>query len=644
MAEIYTTTGVFRYIGNADNTSSTNSNLDAWYGPYNSITDALVQTQTIVNTMTGVTRVVRYIGLTVGIIDSQGHVSEYWFKNGIEDNDLIPKIPDIDAILGNIKVAKFDKNGGFGHMNSILSDEEGYVKLPVCTFTNPNGLFQGWSTTSGGDSLHNEGDEVPLTQATKFFAIWSGMISYTVSWTDGVSPDLAYAITAMADNNPIGNGDSVVAGSTVVLTCTTQHYVSAWNGLPTGAVVSGNTVTVNNLAQNLNVSCVVAAFVGIRFHPSPTYGHYTVSYDWGSPVTVSGPWSASVPEGSSVEVTYVPESGYNASAWDVTSGGNAHPYTQSQNKIMFTMPSDVVNIGVTESTDSFVMVNFYKDTERVDIIESVTVQGESATLQDMVDESDYVKNYPPTGYTWSPKKFSYCGSTDEIPTSTPLSAGTYDIWTNGLTRNQHTVSASASPMEGGTVSGTGTYYYGDTATLTATANTGYVFSHWDNNTSDANQSKTITVTQNESYVAHFAAAQPDQVNTIELSGMKKYASNVQDRIDNGTITSTPYTRTIGQENMVAIVRNNDTNDTKGYSVLLPQGYKVNESSVHFYDQQGNEFDKIQYQVTCTHGLPSSSLDGSIVTQFTYNGGTYQGYFMSLDANAPTTVKFTIELE
>ena len=639
MANINSLTGIIRYIGAPDGSSDSNQNLDAWYGPYENISDACQSTLASTNPITGAVTTFRYKGMTVGIYNATGGVDEYWFKNGIEDNDLIPKIPDIDAILGNIKVAKFDKNGGSGHMNSLLSDEEGYVKLPVCTFTNPNGLFQGWSTTSGGGSLHNEGDEVPLTQATKFFAIWSGMISYTVSWTDGVSPDLTYTITAIADNNPIGNGDSVAAGSTVVLTCTTPYYVSAWNGIPTGAAVSGNTVTVNNLAQNLNISCVVAEFVGIRFSPSPNYGHYTVSYDGGSPVTVSGPWTASVPEGTSVEVTYVPESGYNASAWDVTSGGNAHPYTQSQNKIMFTMPSEVMNISVTESTDSFVEVNFYKDTGAVDIIESVTVQGESATLQDMVDESDYVKNYPPTGYTWSPKKFSYCGSTDEIPTSTPLSAGTYDIWTNGLTRNQYTVSASVSPTEGGTVSGGGTYYYGDTAALTATANTGYVFSHWDNNTSDTNQSKTITVTQDELHVAHFAAVQPDQIAVIGLSGAKRYQSTLQTSITNETITSTQITTTVGVD-YETVIPGSEDNDKSGYSLLVPNGYYV--SSIRLFDAQGDEYNYSATQSSLQHGLPTSSSDSTVITTISYNNVQYELYSLYISMTAtPSKVKFTV---
>jgi hypothetical protein len=56
---------------------------DSRYGTYTSLADAL----------SSVSTGNRYQGLTVGIVES-GSVSEYWFKNGTTDNDLIAKIPD----------------------------------------------------------------------------------------------------------------------------------------------------------------------------------------------------------------------------------------------------------------------------------------------------------------------------------------------------------------------------------------------------------------------------------------------------------------------------------------------------------------------------------------------------------------------
>ena len=63
----------------------------------------------------------------------------------------------------------------------------------------------------------------------------------------------------------------------------------------------------------------------------------------------------------------------------------------------------------------------------------------------------------------------------------------------------------ANPVEGGTVTGEGTYYHGATATLMATANTSYTFINWTNNGTvvSTNPTYSFTVTEDASYVANF---------------------------------------------------------------------------------------------------------------------------------------------
>lgn len=73
--------------------------------------------------------------------------------------------------------------------------------------------------------------------------------------------------------------------------------------------------------------------------------------------------------------------------------------------------------------------------------------------------------------------------------------------------NSYTITATANPSDGGTVSGAGNYNYGASCTLTATAATGYTFTNWTENgsvvSSDANY--TFTVEDNRSLVANFTA-------------------------------------------------------------------------------------------------------------------------------------------
>jgi len=69
----------------------------------------------------------------------------------------------------------------------------------------------------------------------------------------------------------------------------------------------------------------------------------------------------------------------------------------------------------------------------------------------------------------------------------------------------YTVSVSANPSNGGTVSGGGTYQQGQSCTVHATAATGYTFQRWTENGSQVstNANYTFTVTSNRSLVAQF---------------------------------------------------------------------------------------------------------------------------------------------
>ena len=66
---------------------------------------------------------------------------------------------------------------------------------------------------------------------------------------------------------------------------------------------------------------------------------------------------------------------------------------------------------------------------------------------------------------------------------------------------KYTVAVSASPTEGGTVSGGGQYTSGQQATLSAVANSGYKFSQWNDGNTSATRS--VTVVNNASFIATF---------------------------------------------------------------------------------------------------------------------------------------------
>ena len=100
----------------------------------------------------------------------------------------------------------------------------------------------------------------------------------------------------------------------------------------------------------------------------------------------------------------------------------------------------------------------------------------------------------------------------------------------------YTVNATANPTAGGTVTGGGTYDYGQSCTLSASANTGYDFINWTENgnivSSDANYS--FTVTGNRTLVAHFAvqtfevkvSIDPIEAATVTGEGTYSYGTEV----------------------------------------------------------------------------------------------------------------------
>ena len=80
-------------------------------------------------------------------------------------------------------------------------------------------------------------------------------------------------------------------------------------------------------------------------------------------------------------------------------------------------------------------------------------------------------------------------------------------YTDPTPKPTYTITAKASPEEGGTVSGGGTYEEGATVTLRAVANSGYKFSWWNDMNTDSE--RTITVTKDATYTAYFSEKEPE---------------------------------------------------------------------------------------------------------------------------------------
>lgn len=231
------------------------ANLDSYYGPYDSVDaafNALAST-----TVNGVTYTKRYVGLTVGIWNSaKTEITEYWFKGGTAKSNLVVKTDGSGGGLpGGVKIVTFDKNGGSGVQNSIMTDSDGYVCLPECTLTNGTATFTNWNYEGAN---HKPGDNIKLNISTVVKALWkeSGVTNYKVSWQN---PNYG-TITGKTDSGArVNNGDELKSGTKIILQANANsgYQFSKWNGLPLGAESFGNTCS---FTLNANVSRISAVF------------------------------------------------------------------------------------------------------------------------------------------------------------------------------------------------------------------------------------------------------------------------------------------------------------------------------------------------------------------------------------------------
>ena len=190
--------------------------------------------------------------------------------------------------------------------------------------------------------------------------------------------------------------------------------------------------------------------------------------------------------------------------------------------------------------------------------------------------------------------------------------------------NSYTITATANPSDGGTVSGAGNYNYGASCTLTATAATGYSFTNWTENgnvvSSDANY--TFTVEDNRSLVANFTAitytitvsANPSNSGTTSGGGTYNHGQSCtviatsadgytfMNWTENGTVVSTDANYTFVVTSNRSLVAN--------FEEQLPDTYNINVS-------------------------PNPNIGGTVT-----GGGTYEGgQQCTVTANANTGYTF-----
>ena len=229
---------------------------------------------------------------------------------------------------------------------------------------------------------------------------------------------------------------------------------------------------------------------------------------------------------------------------------------------------------------------------------------------------------------------------------------TIDIVSGGVT--EYTVSVSAEPEEGGTVSGGGTFTSGQSCTVSATPNANYSFTNWteNGNVVSTNASYTFEVTDNRNLVANFTyvpqnytinvSAQPTIGGTVTGGGSYQEGQSC-------TVTATPatgYTFTNWTEGSTVV----STNASYTFEVTANRNlvahftantYTVNVSAQPTIGGNVTGGGTFNYGQSCTvNATPAANYN---FTNWTENGSvvsTNASYTFTVSANRNLVANFT----
>jgi hypothetical protein len=352
----------------------------------------------------------------------------------------------------------------------------------------------------------------------------SGQFNFSVTASDGVNPDVA-------KNYTLGIAAAGAALAPASLLDTTASPVGSGTTTGDGSFAPGSEVTVNatanagyrfvNWTDNGQVVSNAASYTFAIDVNHSLVANFTLDVPQRTITTSAAPLAGGstsgggiVDDGSSVTVVATPNAGYTFTEW--TDGGT--PVSASAS-YTFTAAADRALVA------NFSAVPTYTVTSSAAPAAGGTTSGDgsyssgaSATVTATANAGYVFTNWTVNG-TQASTAPSY---TFTVTVNKTLVANFV------LAGQVKTIATSASPSAGGTTDGGGNYATGTSATVLATANPGYAFSKWQENstTVSTSPSYTFTVTTNRTLVAKFnqvfsitASASPTVGGTTEMDSL-----------------------------------------------------------------------------------------------------------------------------
>lgn len=364
----------------------------------------------------------------------------------------------------------FNANGGGTVSPATITKAYNTALGTLPTVSRTGYTFVGWFDTSAASGGTQATTTTKVTETKTWYARWS-INSYTFTF----------------DKN---------GGNTPSSTTITKEYNTAVGTLPTCTRNADNTYTyafagwfdtsASSGGTQLTTATKVTSNKTWYARWTPTYKNYTVTWDGngGTPSKSSSSFHYNDALGTLPTAT---RTGYTFKGWSTSKTGTVNVSTTTK------VTANVTYYAVW-TINSYTWT-FDANGGTGDTTKTLNYNATLSTLPTASRASTAANNYTFAG--WFDTDASTGGT--QLTTSTKCTGNKtwYARWTASTRQYKLTVTAGT----GGTVSGGGTYNYNASATLKATANSGYHFVKWsDGNTS---ATRTVTVTEDATYTATF---------------------------------------------------------------------------------------------------------------------------------------------
>ena len=541
--------------------------------------------------------------VTITATANSGYTFTGWSGNATgTNNSLTITINGNTSVTANFQIITYTLIVNSGTGGSVSSSGGTYNSGQQVTITaTPN---TGYSFLSWSDGSTQQSRTITISQNTTLTA------NFVENSTSTGSTTTSYTLSVSATNGGSVNtsGGEFAQGTSVTITATANsgYTFTGWSGNATG--------TNNSLTITINGNTSVTANFEITT--------YTLTVNSGSGGFVSSSSLSSFPTtggtynyGSQVTLYATPNTGYEFSSWSDGSTQQSRIITMSQN---------------TTLTANFEIIT-YTLTVNAGTGGSVSSSGGSYNSGQQVT----ITATPNTGYNfvnWSGDSSSNSSQITITMNSNTLVTANFEIITYTLTVNAGT---------GGSVSSSGgTYNSGTQVTLSATPNSGYVFSSWSDGSTDS--SRTITISENLTLTANFEIGTYTLTVNAGTGGSVSSSGGSYNSGQQVTITATPNTgynfvnwSDGSTDSSRTITMSENTTLTANFAEIITYTLAVNAGTGGSVSSSGGTYNPgQQVTITATPNTGYNFVNWS-------DGSTQQSRIITMSQNTTLTANFEI---